>query len=63
MRRVAGGAERDAQRRAKFVVFEACDEPIDHPRGVVEISVEQNQRERAVIGTSEQIGVAHFLVD
>src|SRR5437764_13804560 len=44
---VAGGANRDAQRRREFVVLNARDEAIDHACRVIEVRVEEHDRERA----------------
>ncbi len=42
--RIAGGADRDAQRLVEFVVLDAGHQAVDDPQGVLEIGVEQHER-------------------
>src|SRR5215207_5386987 len=48
--RIAGGADGDAQRVLELVVLDPRDDAVDHPRRMLEVGVEQHQRERALAG-------------
>ena len=58
MGRIAGGADRNPQRGREFVVLDARDQPVDDAGGMVEVGVEQDQRERALVGVAEQESVS-----
>src|SRR6185295_2555895 len=61
--RIAGGADRDAHLRGEFVVLDTGDQAGDHALGVLVVGVEQDERNRAPIGVTDQVGVAHFADD
>src|SRR4051812_48085528 len=63
VRWVAGGADRDTQRRRELVTLDARDQTVDDARRVLEIGVEQHDGERAALRVAQDVGVAHFAFD
>ena len=63
VRGVARRPDRYAQRRVEVVAVDPLHEPVDDLGRVVVVGVDQHERELAVLGMAEQIGIAHFVAD
>src|SRR5262249_20064778 len=57
------GAYGEAKRGCEFVVVDARNQPIDHRERLLEIGVEQDERERALLRMAEKIGVTNLLAE